>query len=277
MGIFEQFNNEYNKAIDAKDISRLFTLLGNEFEVDKDCNKQEYVKIMSLKSVMAGMLGDFKMVILYSEEAYKYCEDREKWDYMVKWGVNYLPVMFSSMRVAKKQELLKLGLEQLNISSKLADQAAASYEKLVSACLRSFFALYLGDKEKARSYFNGIEFVPIPINDFNQSGKMVHMFSHIFKGFVVAIELQDKELLMNLLKVISIDDQILHGEENLFLKFQRTLADIIDVRKEFKADFDVFYRSSEKISDSFPFFHIFVQYLEQKNVKALDMFFAVFK
>lgn len=277
MGKFELFNNEYDKAIASKDISKLFNLLGQEFEVGEDCNKQEYVQIMSIKSAIACMLGDFKMIEIYSEEGYKHCEDRNKWDYTVKWGVNYLPVLFSRMRAEKKKELLSLGLDKLNISSKFAAQSALSYEKLVSACLRSFFALYLGDKERARSCFNGVEFEPVPINDFNQSDKLSHLFSHVFKGFVVAIELQDKALLTNLLKVISIDDKILYEEQNLFLKFQKTLADIIDVRKEFKADFDVFYRSSGQISDSFPFFHIFVQYLEQKNLKALDMFFAVFK
>ncbi|MFA8450185.1 MAG: hypothetical protein ACEPOW_05800 [Bacteroidales bacterium] len=272
--IFEFLHVQYVKAVEDKDYTKLLEL--GKQQIPSSLLNQKSVfaeKFFSLQGEIHSLFGDFKSMEEILIEGESYCLKSTLKDYYTNWVLNYFISFFSGLNNTRKKEYAERVLVLL---IKAENYYQENYEKLGLASLKAFCYLIVGAEEKIVSVFSKTQFKPIPLNEFNDDNYQKFFFSHVFKGIAVSIELRDKNLLDNFLKVISIDDEVLYNEKDLFLKFQRTLHDLIDVREEAKVDFEMMFRHSDKIKSFFPNFNLFKNLLEKNDLKALQLFFASF-
>ena len=80
-----------------------------------------------------------------------------------------------------------------------------------------------------------------------------------------------------MLKVISIDDQTLYGEKNLFRLFWATMNQTFDLRPEFAEGFNSLYNQRADLTPSFPNLKYFLDNVGAGMQTALSLFFGEFR
>ena len=93
------------------------------------------------------------------------------------------------------------------------------FHQLTVAGLKAFLQGMNGRMGEAVKILKKMTFLPVPVPQYNDKNELRIFFRHFFTGMAIAIESKDRQLLFQMLKVISIDDQTLYGEKNLFRLF----------------------------------------------------------
>lgn len=270
------FKDSYLKAIQTKDYAE-FSNLSRFKLIEGECKdkNQLIVDCFLIKAKILVMYGDFKAMKEELNDGLRFCPDTYKNTYYLEWALSYFVAFASALRIGKKQELAVEAIEVLKqVVYRSGDK---EYDFLIAKCLQAFASQVCDmDKDSMLAVFKNCQFIPVPLKDINDPLKQQLLFGHIYKGIVVALELRDKTLLENLLKVISFDDQVLYGENDLFVKFQKTIQDTIDIRQEFRADFEHMYSQASKYEAFFPNYKMIQNCLAAKDLKTLRLLFASF-
>ena len=275
--VYKSLIESYNKGIQEKNPQLIREFL-NDTKVDelKDI-PQFYLEVLQLRAGAFALFGELKEAGEEYRKGYSSCSANGKWVYGLNWALQYMAEFSFKRGDEKIQEAMEAGVEVLNQA--FADLPEDKYKEFYHLCLtnvKGFMLLTQGKKEEALQLFGETKFTPVPIPDYNDKESLQMLFAHYTKGLAVAIELKDIQLLMNLLTVISIDDQVLHSQENLFRLFYETLVSAFDMRAEFITEFNAMFKIKDALNGLCPNFSEFLALIGEQDFDKLDQFFNGF-
>jgi len=201
---------------------------------------------------------------------------KENWKLYLDWANLYL----MQLRVPQMQDQANQIFESALQIIERVDSANLKKDRYADWAITSFKAfceLALMSNKTKPIIYSEMDFSEIPLGVVNDAQKGKEFYAHFFKSIVLAVELRDSNLLMKLLKMISVDDATLMGDGTLLAKFQQTLNDTMDLRPEFAAEFNLLYALAPVLKIQFPNWNLFVSYLESQNHGGLHYFFKAIK
>lgn len=274
--MYKDIKEQYLKAIQEKNVDALMQIL--QAKVSSDLPKEDQSNIHIMKAEGYSFVGKWVPM----DEEFNMGYDLANYDkqYLIKlqWALSHM------LRLKRHKELkyhkyafLRI-TEILNSSEKdYINLNEKEYAALTNASILAFGDIYLENTESAIKRFENIAFTPIPLEMFNDKNSLQFLFNNIYKGFAVAIELKNKELLLNLIKVISIDDQMLNGNDDLFTKYYSSLLHLFDLRPEFVQEFNSLFHLKDELSTKFKNFFYYLYLIEENNLPKLKSMFDSFK
>ncbi|MBN1651150.1 MAG: hypothetical protein JW857_07470 [Bacteroidales bacterium] len=273
---FRAFNQRYADLLAKQDSNNLHTLLNEpipEFNADES---RMVASLHQQKARAFALFAENSDLDRHFEAALKLIDAREHWKIYLDWSNLYLmqlrvPELREKAKQSFESALKKISRVQLSLLKKdrFATWAVSS--------LHAFCQVGLSENKLLPTFYQSLDYSPIPLDLVNNQQKIKEFYAHFFKSIAVAIELRDGELLMKLLKMISVDDAILLGDGTLLSKFQQTLNDTMDMRPEFAAEFNFIYALAPEVKAYFPNLNMFITYLESQNFGGLHYFFKAIK
>lgn len=275
--VYKSLIESYNKGIQEKNPQLIREFL-NDTKVDelKD-HPQFYLEVLQLRAGSFALFGELNEAGEEYRKGYSSCSANGKWVYGLNWGLQYMAEFSFKRGDDKIKEAMNAGVQV--IDQAFEDLPEGNYQEFYHLCLsnvKAFMLLTQGKKEEALQLYSTCKFTPVPIPAYNDKDSLQMLFAHFSKGLAVAIELKDIQLLMNLLKVISIDDQVLHSQENLFRLFYETLVSAFDMRAEFITEFNAMFKIKEALQSICPNFAEFLSLIGEQDFDKLDQFFNGF-
>lgn len=264
----------YNKGIQSKDpkVIREF-LNNNSVELLKD-EARFYLEILQLRAASFSLFGELNEAGDEYRKGYSSCSTSGKWVYGLNWALQFMAEFSFKRGKEKVQEAMNNGI--IVLDQALIDLPFDKYRDFYYLCLsnvRAFMLLNSDRREEALRSYDDCRFTPVPIAEYNDKESLQILFAHFTKGIAVAIELKDYDLLMNLMKVISIDDQTLESDGSLFRVFYETLVSAFDMRAEFITEFNAMFKIKETLENTTPHFAEFLSLIGEQDLDKLDLFF----
>lgn len=267
----------YNQGIEAQNSSLIRRFLNDNSFENLIETPQYYLEILQLRAAGFSLFGDLHEAGEEFRKGYAFCSSEEKWMYGLNWALQFMAEFSFKRGNEKISEAMTHGVEV--VDQTMNDLTDIKHEEFYRLCLcnvRAFMLLCSGKKNEALLSFKDCSFSPVPIPDYNDKESLQPLFANFTKGLAVAIEMKDIQLLMNLLKVISIDDEVLLHEENLFKLFYETLISAFDLRVEFINEFNSLFKIKESFSTLAPNFFEFLTLIGEQDFKQLNNFFQDF-
>jgi hypothetical protein len=264
----------YNIGIQSKDPKKIREFLNDN---SVDLLKEEarfYLEILQLRAASFSLFGELNQAGEEYRKGYESCSTSGKWVYGLNWALQFMAEFSFNRGSEKIEEAMNNGIQVLNQA--FADLTFDKYRNfyyLTLSNVKAFMLLNSGRKEEALQVYADCKFVPVPISEYNDKESLQILFAHFTKGIAVAIELKDYDLLMNLLKVISIDDQTLNAEGSLFHIFYETLVSAFDMRAEFITEFNAMFKIKDALGKRVPHFAEFLGLIGEQDLDKLDQFF----
>lgn len=150
------------------------------------------------------------------------------------------------------------------------------YHRLALANIEAFALIYSGQKDKVLDLYKTFQFQPIELKLCNDESALPFLYGNYMKGLWCAILLKDKQLLKDMLKVVSIDDQTLYGENDLFTLFYKTVLDVVDTKPSFRNEFNLFFMK-KKWNDHTSDIAYVMNSIRVQLTSALSAYFGEFK
>lgn len=275
---YQQLIAQYDKGVQEKDPKAIQQfLVDSEGEFLKD-NKQYYLEILQLRASALVLFGDLDNAGEELRKGHHLCSDSAKWIYDLNWALQYMAEFSFKRGEEKIQHAMQQGLDVLKMAqSEIQDEEFTEYYHLTVNNVKAFMLMVLGENSEAIKCYDSCDFTPVPIPAYNNKEILQVLFANYTKGFAVAIENKNLNLLKNLLKVISIDDNLLMNETNNFRLFYETLASAFDMRAELVAEFNALFRIKDTLVAALPNFSAFLTLIGEQNFDKLDQFFQEFK
>lgn len=278
--VYAELMDIYEKGMNNQDAALLtnFVRDGRVLMFKQEENIQQYIDLRLKRADTFGLFGKFTEAIKEYRLAIAMCEPQAHWEIYLAWCQSlYLKFILSK----DDEELKSIASDIISIAAKgkksIITGKDKEYRQMSLAHFEAFFLAYLGDKTKAKAVYSGFKFKPVPITQINNENELTYLMSNYAKGLAVAIELEDVNLLEQLLKVISIDDQVLYGEKNLFKKFHTTLLHTMDMRPEFTTDLNQLFAINDKLMTPMKQLSFFLTSIQANMLSTLDGFFNGFK
>lgn len=276
--LYDSLVSQFEKGIADNNSKMIQDFLNSKRVEDLKESPREYAQIKELRAKAFTLFGQFMDADVEYREGLELCEKNQQCEYMINWALSNLTLLSITNDPKEYVPTLRQGLKLLDEAEKSASSyVSEEYALLTIANVKAFFLILIEENDLARSCYNQCDFKPIPVQTYNDKNAMQMVFANYFKGLSVAIELQDKDLLMKLMRVISIDDGVLYGDHNLFKKFYVMMMDAFDTRSEFGAEFDNIFRLMGKVEKAFPNLKEFMQLIAKPDFEKLDKMFATFK
>lgn len=275
--VYKSLIESYNKGIQEKNPSLIREFL-NDNRVEELKNEARfYLEILQLRAGAFTLFGELNEAGEEYLKGYASCSVNGKWVYGLNWALQFM-AEFSFKRGAEKiQEAMHKGVEVLEQA--VQDVPEGEYQEFYHLALtnvKAFMLLTSGKREEALAAYADCKFTPVPIPQYNDKESLQMLFAHYTKGLAVAIELKDIRLLMNLVKVISIDDNVLHNEQVLFKLFYETLVSAFDLRAEFITEFNSLFKIKDSLNEVVPNFAEFLSLIGEQDFDKLNDFFNEF-
>lgn len=272
--IYQSLIEMYDNGIQSKDPKKIRGFLNNDsVELLKD-DAQFYLEILQLRAASFSLFGELNEAGEEYRKGYSSCSTSGKWVYGLNWALQFMAEFSFKRDKEKINEAMNNGVKVLDQS--LVDLPFDKYRDfyhLSISNVRAFMLLNAGRKKEALQSYADCKFIPVPIPEYNDKESLQVLFAHYTKGIAVAIELKDYNLLMNLMKVISIDDQTLESEESLFRIFYETLVSAFDMRAEFITEFNAMFKIKDVLENTAPHFAKFLSLIGEQDLDKLDHFF----
>jgi len=277
--LFLELKNHYTEGVQQQNASVLQGFLKDErYLLFKEEQSAHYVDLRCMRAECFILFGHFDEAIRECRMALAKATKKAQWKVYMLWTkLHSLQVVYAtsdSAAQAAAQAAIMLAEKAQKVLPKSPDR---HYQHLTFAMIASFFQLFLGERDKALKAYSTCQFVPIPIPQYNDRSALDYLFRNYAKGLAVAIDLKNEALLRNLLKVISIDDQSLYGEKNLFKLFHSTLLTTMDTHPAFSTDFNRLFQWQKKLHSSMKELDFFLTSTSANMSEALDVFFRTFK
>lgn len=272
--IYKSLVETYNKGIESKDPKIIREFL-NDNSVDQlSAVPQFYLEILQLRASAFSLFGELIEAGEEYRKGYSSCSKNGKWVYGLNWSLQYMAEFSFKRGDEKIHEAMGKGVEVLNQAiSDLPEDKYKEFYFLSISNVKAFMLLASGKKEESRKAYADCKFTPVPIPEYNDKESLQVLFANYTKGIAAAIELKDYDLLMNLIKVISIDDQIIKSEGMLFRLFYETLVSAFDIRAEFITEFNAMFKIKDALESLMPNFSEFLGLIGEQDFDKLDSFF----
>ncbi|MCZ4695333.1 hypothetical protein DWB61_11445 [Ancylomarina euxinus] len=276
--IYKNLVEHYNKGITEKDPKIIREFLNEHTHMALKDEPRFFLEILQHRAAAFALFGELNEAGKEYAKGYSSCSTSGKWVYGLNWALQYTAEFSINRGKAKLTEVLSEALPVLEQAEKdlVFDQYREFYQLTLSN-VKAFVLMSVGEKEKALAEYKDVNFTPVPIPAYNDKESLQLLFAHYTKGLAVAIEYKDVELLNNLLKVISLDDELLQNEKNLFKLFYETLVSTFDMRAEFITEFNAMFKIKDKIKTVAPSFARFLTLIGEQDFDKLDVFFKDFK
>lgn len=272
--IYKSLIETYNKGIEAKDPKMIREFLGDNSVDELSAIPQYYLEILQLRAGAFSLFGELIEAGEEYRKGYNSCSKNGKWVYGLNWALQYMAEFSFKRGDEKIHEAMTKGVEVLNQAIlDLPEDKYHGFYYLSLINVKAFMLMASGEKEEAIKAYADCKFTPVPIPEYNDKESLQILFANYTKGIAVAIELKDYDLLMNLLKVISVDDQILQSEGMLFRLFYETLVSAFDMRAEFITEFNAMFKIKEALESLTPNFSKFLSLIGEQDFDKLDLFF----
>lgn len=276
--IYDKLIKLYEEGIAKSDSKLMQAFLSDNTYKLLHADKAYYLQILQLRSGAYTLFGELQNAGKQYADGYDSCVDSSKWIYSYNWALVYITELSLDRGEDKLKQSFYSAIEVLEKSlSVLPHNNNTPYYKLAINNLKAFMHLCVGDLSAAKATMYTSEFVPIPISDYNDKEALQFLFAHFTKGIAVAVELKDETLLMNMLKVIAVDDELMMGDTSLFNKFYSILVNTFDMRPEFIMEFNSLYRIKDKFGKYLPRFAEFLTLVGGQKNDELESFFTEFK
>jgi len=274
--MLDTFKSKYHKALQNNDAEGLKNLL--KTEVPEYLSEKDKIEICLLKAEGFSFLGEWVAMDEAFFSAYQLLPVGEKFGLRLNWALSHLlRLKRGGDDIAYRYAFKRISEIVFCTKEEVEASESPLYASLTIANIRAFSYIYLGKTEVARKIFSEMIFEPVPVPVYNENDKLTFLFSNYIKGLAVAIELKDRNLLYQLMKVISVDDQVLIQEKNLFKVFHATLINTMDMRPEFAQEFNSFFQLDSLLKVRFPKFSEFLQLIRISDFQDLNRFFSEFK
>lgn len=272
--VYQALIELYNQGIQSKDPKKIREFLNNNsVELLKD-EARFYLEILQLRAASFSLFGELNEAGEEYRKGYESCSTSGKWVYGLNWALQFMAEFSFKRGNEKIEEAMDNGIQVLNQAfTDLPFDKYRDFYYLTLSNVKAFMLLNSGKKEEALQAYADCKFIPVPIPEYNDKESLQVLFAHFTKGIAVAIELKDYDLLMNLMKVISIDDGTLHSEGSLFRIFYETLVSSFDMRAEFITEFNAMFKIKEALQKTTPHFSKFLGLIGEQDLDKLDRFF----
>ncbi len=275
---YQQLVAQYNKGVQQKDAKAIQQFLSDSEGNDLAENKQYHLEILQLRASAFLLFGELDKAGDELRKGRPLCADAAKWIYDFNWALQYMAEFSFKRGDEKIKYAMQQGIEVLtNAEKEIQDEPYSMYYQLTINNAKAFMLMVLGDKKEALNCYDKCTFTPVPIPAYNDKEVLQILFANYTKGFAVAIENKDITLLRNLLKVISIDDNLLMNETNVFRLFYETLVSAFDMRAELITEFNALFKIKDTLQPFMPHFASFLTLIGEQNFEKLDQFFVDFK
>ncbi|PKQ61591.1 hypothetical protein BZG02_15505 [Labilibaculum filiforme] len=272
--IYQSLLEMYKNGIQSKEPKKIREFLNdNSVELLKE-DARFYLEILQLRAASFSLFGELNEAGEEYRKGYASCSTSGKWVYGLNWALQFMAEFSFKRDKAKIHEAMNNGIKVLDQA--LIDLPFDKYRDFYFLCLsnvKAFMLLNSDRKEEALASYANCKFIPVPIPEYNDKESLQVLFAHFTKGIAVAIELKNYDLLMNLMKVISIDDQTLNAEGSLFRIFYETLVSAFDMRAEFITEFNAMFKIKDVLVKTTPHFARFLDLIGEQDLDKLDLFF----
>lgn len=278
--IYKELEELFHKGVKHQDAKILNTFVRDDrILLFKDVKfRTEYLSLRQYRAECFILFGMFSDAVKECRLALAFAENHQHWKIYLLWlKAHNLHFIHTDVKV----ELEAIAEAAIIVANKgktsITKGKDAEYKSLCFCNNEAFYQLYLGQQEEAKKLYQKSEFKPIPITQYNDDKALSYLFANYAKGLAVAIELKDKNLLTNLLKVISIDDQTLYSQQSLFKIFHATLVTTMDTHPDFAKDFNQLFHLQEKVKEEMKELNFFLTSISANMTQALEVAFNVFK
>ena len=269
----KDFTQRYSDLLAKQDSNNLHALLKEPIPEFDQNESRMAASLHQHKARAYALFVENSEMDRHFEAAINLVDTDENWKLYLDWANLYL----MQLRLPHMQENQQLIFEDALRIIQRVYRKTLKKDRFAIWAISSFQAFcefaIAEDKSLPRVY-QTLDYSPIPLSLINNPQKIKEFYAHFFKSIAVAIELRDSGLLLNLLKMISVDDAVIMGQESLLHKFQQTLNDSMDLRPEFAAEFNFIYALAPVLNSNLPNLNLFISYLEKQNFGGLHYFFA---
>ncbi|QZT38225.1 hypothetical protein K5X82_04805 [Halosquirtibacter xylanolyticus] len=238
-------------------------------------NQDLYAQLRMARFDAYKLIGEFQ----YAQREYKAFIATYVDAPVIDWIFKLSDLYFTAFVYSKGAEADKWieAMGQVVVAYKARSEAAKidRYQRLALANIHAFYLLNKGDHSSINSLYETFKFQPVEIALCNDPNALPYLYGNMMKGLWCAILLKDKALLTNLLKVISIDDETLYGEKDLFTLFYKTVMDVVDTKSSFKDEFNLFFVKKDWNKNTSDIAYI-LNSIKGQLTPALKAYFGVF-
>lgn len=278
--IYQDLVSIYHEGMAKQDAPLLNTFVNDDriLLFKNEESREAYTDLRLWRAKCFILFGHYTKAIKECRLTLAFAHKKRHGDVYLLW----CQVLYSEFVLSADNAILKSLAEQTIALCERGVQALVSskdgaYQRLSFVNVAAFFYLYLGKRTEAKALYKEMKFIPIPIVTYNDEHALEGLFLNYAKGLAVAIELQDETLLRQLLKVISIDDQTLYGEKNLFKLFHATLVTTMDTHPNFSTAFNQLFQIQNQLKSTMKELDFFLTSIHSNMQQALDVFFKGFK
>ena len=276
--VYKELCQKFEQGKSRQDARILQAFLNDERIIDFRGNKPQYIQLRAFRAETFAMFGQYLKASREYQMAVSYAPSAGQWELMLQQGSMLLWQLIAKRQANNQQDI---SLRNSNILAKAMENIPAGknkvFHQLTIAGLQSFLNGLNEQTEEAVRLLKKMVFLPVPIPQYNNKQDLVVLFRHYFMGMAVAIEAKDRQLLLKMLKVISIDDETLYGEKNLFRLLWETINQTFDMRPEFAEGFNNLYNQRANLAPAYPNLRYFLDSVGAGMYTALDLFFSEFK
>lgn len=272
----KDFTKRYADLLAKQDSNNLYTLLKEPIPEFDPRESRLVASLHQHKARAYALYAENNEMDRHFEAALKLIDQPEAWKLYLDWANLYLTQLRVPSLQENPQQIFEGALaviKRVSVDSLKRDR----YAIWAVSSFQAFCEVAVSPNKNLPSIYEKLDFSPIPLDLVNNSNKIKEFYAHFFKSIAVAIELRNSDLLLKLLKMISVDDATIMGEGTLLTKFQQTVSDTMDMRVEFAAEFNFFYALAPVLKSNLPNLSLFIGYLEKQNIGGLHYFFKAIK
>ena len=276
--VYKELCEKFELGKSRKDAGILQAFLNDDRVLDFRKQPNEYVHLRALRANAYSMFGQFLKASREYQMAAVHALSSKQWETLFLQGsMLLLHLIISKAKDTETDIALRCGKVLNKAMTSVPAGKDKVFHQLTVAGLKAFLQGMNGQMDEAVNTLKKMTFLPFPVPQYNDKNELTILFRHFFIGMAVAIESKDRQLLFQMLKVISIDDQALYGEKNFFRLFWATMNQTFDLRPEFAEGFNSLYNQRANLAPSFPNLRYFWDNVGASMETALDLFFGEFR
>ncbi|QZE12944.1 hypothetical protein K4L44_10120 [Halosquirtibacter laminarini] len=276
VSILDKTLKRYQDAIKHRSSSELQAFLQDTIALEQLVDHQvAYCELRMARFDAYKLIGEFQQAQREYKAYIATYPDQKIIDWVYKLSDLYFTAFIYSDKSHSDQWIKAMESVVVTYKKRPEAESLDRYQRLALANIQSFAMIYRGDKEGAKALYSTFQFQPIEIAFCNDQDALPFLYGNYMKGLWSAILLKDRALLNNLLKVVSIDDQTLYGEKDLFTLFYKTVMDIADTKSAFKNEFNLFFIKKEWSETTKDIGYI-LDSIKGQLTSALKAFFSAF-
>jgi len=276
--VYKELCEKFEQGKSRRDARVLQSFLNDDRVINFRGQQPEYLHLRSLRAEALAMFGHYLKASREYQLAVSYASSSVKWEFLVQQSFMLLWHLITSQSTNDQSDIfLKCQKTLDKAMEKVPAGKDKIFQQITVAGLNAFLKGLNQQTSEGVSLLKKMNFLPVPIPQYNDKNELVIFFRHFFMGMAVAIEAKDRQLLFQMLKVISIDDQTLYGEKNLFRLLWETMNQTFDMRPEFAEGFNQLFNQRNHLSPAYPNLRYFLDNVGAGMHTALDLFFSEFK